>query len=81
MAVKPGFQFHDPLLQLGNFIQRLLQGSFQNQDISLSLGRKFFPNLWSNRPCFHKTFTNTLFARVQVKNAIFPKKSFACFHD
>jgi len=60
MAIEPGLQLADLLLQLGNSIQSLAQGILQKQDISLHLWRELCPSLWTNRPCFHKTL-NTLF--------------------
>jgi len=63
MAIKSGLQLVDPLLQLGNSIQSLVQGLLQKQDISLHLRGEFLPSLWSNRPCFHKTWNTTFFTK------------------
>jgi hypothetical protein len=55
VSIQPGLQLIDLLLQLGNSIQRLAQGIFQNQDIGPDLWKKFFPSRWSNWSWFHKT--------------------------
>lgn len=65
MAIKPGLQLVDSLLQLGNFGQSLAQCLLPYQDVSRNLWRKLFPNFWSKRSCFHKTVINTLFTKVQ----------------
>jgi hypothetical protein len=74
IAIQPGLQLIDPLLQLGNSFQGLPQSLLQDQDVRLNFWRKLFPNLWSKRSCLHKTVTNTLFTKVQVQNAFFEKK-------
>jgi hypothetical protein len=63
ISIKPGLQFIDLLLQLGNSLQRLTQGMLQNQDISLNFWRKFFPSLWSNRPWCHRTLDTPFFTK------------------
>jgi hypothetical protein len=40
MAVEPGLQFVDPLLQLGNSLQRLAQGLLLKQDITWIMPQK-----------------------------------------
>jgi hypothetical protein len=71
MAIEPGLQLVDPLLQLGNSIQSLAQGILQKQDISLHLGRELCPSLWTNRPCFHKTLNTLFFKKSRAPGAIF----------
>jgi hypothetical protein len=63
MAIKPGLQLIDLLLQPGYSLQRLSQGILQNQDISLNFYGKFFPSLWSNRPWFHQTLDTPFFTK------------------
>ena len=75
IAIQPGLQLIDPLLQLGNSFQGLPQSFLQYQDVSLNFWRKLFPNLWSKRSCLHKTVTNTLFTKVQVTKCTFLKKN------
>jgi len=63
MAIKPGLQLVDLLLQLGYSIQRLAQGILPKQDISLNFCRKFSPSLRSNRPWLHKTMDKPFFTK------------------
>jgi hypothetical protein len=71
MAIKPGLQLADPLLQLGNSLQSLAQGLLQKQDVSLHLWGKFRPSLWTNRSCFHKTLNTLFFKKSRAPYAIF----------
>jgi hypothetical protein len=71
MAIEPGLQLADPLLQLGNSLQSLAQGMLQKQDVSLHLWGKFRPSLWTNRSCFHKTLNTPLFTKELAPKGIF----------
>jgi hypothetical protein len=71
ISIQPGLQLIDLLLQSGNSLQRLAQRILQNQDISLNFWRKFFPSLWSNRSCFHKTLDTLFFTKELAPFAIY----------
>ena len=74
MAIKPGLQLIDLLLQLGYVIQRLAQGILQNQDISLNFGGSFPQvsgaiGLGSTRPWIHR-FSQKNYLLVQFFSKI-----------